>query len=92
MRAKRRIGPHNEDIISIIVGSLLGDGHGEKRKGGVRVSKQQEDRNVGYLKWYHKYLAERGYCNKEEPKMKKRIGKGGKIRYYYRINTYTYKT
>ena len=34
LRADRRIGPHNEDIISILVGSLLGEGHGEKRSGG----------------------------------------------------------
>lgn len=26
-RAQTRIGPHNDDIISVIVGSLLGDCH-----------------------------------------------------------------
>ena len=51
IRADQRVGPHDEDIISILVGSLLGDGHGEKSKsGGVRVSKQQSSKNVGYLK------------------------------------------
>ena len=30
-----RIGPHNIDIISIIIGSLLGDGHLEKRNRGI---------------------------------------------------------
>ena len=30
-----RIGPHNLDIISMLIGSLLGDGHLEKRKKGV---------------------------------------------------------
>ena len=91
MRANKRIGPHNEEIISILVGSLLGDGHGEKRSGGVRIVMEQESRNVGYMKWFHKYLSERGYCEKEELKLKKRISKGGKIRYYYKMQTYTYK-
>ena len=50
IRANRRIGPHNEDIISMLVGSLLGDGYGEKRSGGVRIVMQQESRNVGYIK------------------------------------------
>lgn len=30
-----RIGPHNIDVISVIFGSLLGDGHAEKRLKGV---------------------------------------------------------
>jgi len=29
VRAGKRIGPHNHDITSILVGSLLGDGYGE---------------------------------------------------------------
>ena len=31
----KRIGPHNIDIISLIIGSTLGDSHLEKRKGGI---------------------------------------------------------
>nr|UEK25957.1 hypothetical protein [Mutinus fleischeri] len=31
----KRIGPHNIEIISIIVGSTLGDNHLERRKNGV---------------------------------------------------------
>lgn len=35
--AAKRIGPHHQDIISILVGLLLGDCHGEREKsGGVR--------------------------------------------------------
>ena len=33
-----RIGPHNEQVISVIVGSLLGDGYAERlQNGGVRI-------------------------------------------------------
>jgi hypothetical protein len=31
VKAKRRIGPHNKDVISVIIGSLLGDSYGSKR-------------------------------------------------------------
>jgi len=38
-----RIGPHNEDVISVLVGSLLGDGHAERLKsGGVRIRFRQK--------------------------------------------------
>ena len=81
---------HNKDVLSTMVGTLLGDSYGERRSGGVRLVLQQESSNVGYMMWFHKYLAERGYCREKEPKKEKRIGKGGKVRYYYRVRTYTY--
>ena len=31
VKAKNRIGPHNKDVISVIIGSLLGDTYGNKR-------------------------------------------------------------
>jgi hypothetical protein len=31
VKAYRRIGPHNEDVISLLVGSLLGDAYGNRR-------------------------------------------------------------
>jgi hypothetical protein len=46
-----KIGPHNIDIISIIIGSLLGDGHLEKRKqgNGTRIKFEQSSDNVEYI-------------------------------------------
>jgi hypothetical protein len=51
IRANRRIGPHNLDILSIIFGSLLGDGHAEKRiqGNGTRITFYQEASHVSYL-------------------------------------------
>jgi LAGLIDADG DNA endonuclease family len=51
LRGNYRIGPHNQDIISVIFGSLLGDGHAEKRSenGGTRISFYQESTHVSYL-------------------------------------------
>jgi hypothetical protein len=47
----KRIGPHNLDILSMIIGTLLGDAHLEKRKGGIgtRLILEQNSRNVEYL-------------------------------------------
>ena len=89
-----KIGPHNIDIISIIIGSLLGDGHLEKRlngnKAGTRVKFEQCERNMEYLMWFHNYLSTRGYCRLEKPQIKKRIKKYGLIFYHYSINSYTF--
>ena len=87
-----RIGPHNIDIISIIIGSLLGDGHLEKRKRGIgtRIKFEQSNKNVEYLMWFHSYFSTRGYCNINKPELKKRIRKNGEIYFHYSINTFTF--
>jgi hypothetical protein len=47
---KSRIGPHNEDIISILVGSLLGDCHAERLpSGGIRFRFKQSVKHTDYL-------------------------------------------
>lgn len=92
--AYQRIGPHNIDIISIIIGSVLGDTHLEKRVKslGTRIIFEQSNKNVEYLMWFHNYLANRGYCNPNKPKLHKRIRKDNKIYYHYRINSYTFSS
>ena len=87
-----RIGPHNIDVISIIFGSLLGDGHAEKRlKGlGTRISFFQEDSHVEYLLFLHKVLSELGYCNPKVPTITNRLGAKGKVRKIIRFSTWTY--
>ena len=89
-----RIGPHNIDIISIIIGSLLGDGHLEKRNRGIgtRIKFEQSNKNVEYLMWFHSYFSTRGYCNINKPELKKRIRKNGEIYFHYSINTYTFSS
>jgi ubiquinol-cytochrome c reductase cytochrome b subunit len=32
---RKRIGPHNIDVLSLLIGSLLGDGHMEKDEDGL---------------------------------------------------------
>jgi ubiquinol-cytochrome c reductase cytochrome b subunit len=51
IRADKRIGPHNKIVLDIIFGSLLGDGHAERRKtgNGTRITFYQEGVHVAYL-------------------------------------------
>ena len=88
------IGPLNIDIISIIYGSILGDGHAEKIKGGkgTRILIQQEYSNISYLYYLHNIISNLGYCNSNIPKIKLRLGKKGKIKYYLKFNTWTYES
>src|SRR5256885_11456595 len=92
IRSNNRIGPHNLDVLSIIFGSMLGDSTAEKHGKGTRFILQQESNNVEYLMWFHKYLANRGYCSITKPKLLIRTAKGGKIRFYYKIRTWTFSS
>ena len=50
MKAGSRIGPHNQDIISVIVGSLLGDSYGNRRSvEGTRLCYRQSSVHKDYL-------------------------------------------
>ena len=89
-RAINKIGPHNQDILSLILGSLLGDSYVEKHGEGTRINFQQEESNMEYLMWFHKFLSERGYCSNIKPKINKRIDKNGKVRYFYSFKTFTF--
>lgn len=89
-RAQKRIGPHNQDVISVIMGSMLGDSYAEKHGEGTRFNFQQEESNVEYLVWFHRFLVERGYCSDNKPKISTRLGKNSKVRYLYRFKTFTF--
>ena len=94
LTSRDRIGPHNIDIISMIIGSTLGDTYLEKRNNGIgtRIIFEQSSDNVEYLMWFHNYLAIRGYCNNKKPKLQIRIKQEGKVYYQYRINSYTFSS
>jgi ubiquinol-cytochrome c reductase cytochrome b subunit len=90
IRAIKRIGPHNYDILCILIGSLLGDSYAEKHGCGTRFCFQQEHSNNAYLLWFHSFISKLGYCNPLTPKILTRLGKGGKIRQLSRFKTFTF--
>jgi len=87
--ANKRIGPHNKNILSIIFGSLLGDGHGERRNQGkgTRITFYQEGFHVSYLIWLHNLISNLGYCNSKIPKITTLLGKKGIVRKVIRFST-----
>ena len=90
IRAFQRIGPHNNNVLSLIFGSLLGNCYAEKHGHGTRFCFQQEEYHKAYLIWFHSYLANLGYCNPNELKLSTRLGYKGKIRIIGKFSTYTY--
>jgi hypothetical protein len=51
---RNRIGKHNENVLSVIIGSLLGDAYANKRSlEGVRICYRQSDRHQEY---FHNFL------------------------------------
>ncbi len=94
LRSNQRIGPHAIDVISVIIGSTLGDSRlrlaKRKKALGTRIIFEQSNRNVEYLMWFHTFFATRGYCSPEKPRLLTKIAKDNKVFYKFRINTYTF--
>jgi len=86
-----RIGPHNQDVISVLVGSLLGDGYAERlESGGVKFRFRQQVKHKEYLFYlYDFFFNKRGYCTNNLPVLYKQVS-GNKIYEAYRFNTYTF--
>jgi hypothetical protein len=92
-----RIGPHNLDILSILIGSLLGDGSMEKSINGSRFVFYQAKVNGEYLLWLHQVISKLGYTEKYLPKIYSRkgsllVGDLDEIKYYYRFRTFTFSS
>ena len=94
MKANKRIGPHNKNILSIIYGGLLGDAHAEKRTtgNGTRISFYQEGSHCSYLIWLHQKVSDLGYCNPVLPEIQTRLGSKGIVRKIIRFHTFTYSS
>lgn len=90
----KRIGPHNYNILSILIGSLLGDGHMEKDGNGYRFAFYQSKVNGEYLLWLHQTISNLGYCKLDLPKLqsKKNSSIIGGISYYFRFRTFTFSS
>ena len=91
-RAINRNGPHNIDVISVMVGSLLGDAYAHKRSGeGVRLSYRQSIVHKEYLFYLWTFFYNAGYTTALEPRMYTRNVKN-KTYYGYEFNTLTFRS
>lgn len=60
----RRIGPHDKNVISVIIGSLLGGGYAERlNSGGVKFRFRQSIAHKDYIFWLYNFFNSRGYCS-----------------------------
>ena len=95
VRAINRKGPHNRDIIEVIIGSILGKAHANNRTGeGVRICYRQSIRHKEYLFWLHNFFYARGYTSNLQPRqytMTLRTKEGTEY-YGYEFNTFTFRS
>jgi ubiquinol-cytochrome c reductase cytochrome b subunit len=100
-KALYRIGPHNLDILSIIICGLLGDWWADKIKGqvlpSVRFNLEQGINNSAYIHHLNLLLYNLGYCSNIIPKLivksegiyDKRLNKA-ETRFNYRLTLFTF--
>lgn len=95
MKDNYKTGSHSIYIVSIIFGSMLGNGYG-KQKGLNRVESrftfQQASVHVTYLLWLHRLIAEAGYCKPNKPAITTRLGKKGVVVRYVKLSTFYYSS
>ena len=74
VRSYKRIGPHNLDVISVLVGCLLGDA--VKSKSVVQSTSfrfRQSARHKDYFFFLYDFFFTRGYCTDSGPRQYKTI-------------------
>jgi hypothetical protein len=87
----KRIGPHSYEVLSILIGSLLGDGHMERDGNGSRFCFYQKGEHIEYILWLHSILLKHGYCKENLPQIQTRLI-DGKLNYYCRFRTFTFSS
>lgn len=96
VKAIYRIGPHNEDVTSVVIGSLLGDSYANRKHiDGVRICYRQSEQDKEYLFWLYNFFYSRGYCSNLKPRQYTRKLKHNgvtKTFYGYEFNTYTFRS
>lgn len=95
VKASKIIVPHNEYILSVLVGSLLGDCYGNRRSvEGTRFCYRQSIVHEEYLFWLYYLFYTMGYCSNLKP-IKYTIllkNQNNKEYYGYEFNTFTFRS
>lgn len=97
-KALYRIGPHNKEVLSIIICGMLGDWWADKIKGqtspSVRFSIEQGINNTAYIHSLTLYFYKLGYCSNITPHLVKKSDKDSarelEDRFNYRLTLYTF--
>lgn len=89
---KKRIGCHEKDVISVLIGNLLGDGFAEKRNNATRFHIHISNKNAEYVFKLHCFFKNKGYCSTEKPKVKKQIGKKNTVYFSIKFRTFSFSS
>jgi len=98
VRASKRIGPHNQEVVSVIIGSLLsGCCTSAKTREGTRFFYRQNHIHKEYLLRLYEFYYGKGYCSNLKPRIytrKIRNKKSNLIKEYYgyEFNTFTFRS
>jgi hypothetical protein len=92
VKARNRIGPHNLETISVIFGSLLGNGRIKRLVEGSMLV--VTGTNKDYVQWLYTFFYNRGYTSNLKPRQYTRSiqSKEGKVYYGYEFNTFTFRS
>lgn len=90
MNPAKRIESHNYKLLSIFIGSLLGNAHAQYFNDETRICFYQENTHKNSLLYLYNLILNEGgdYCTKIEPKIQTKLSKYGKKRKYIIFNTY----
>lgn len=98
-QTSNRVGPHNLDVISVLVGCLLGDAYSTKSKSpipGTSFRFKQSGRHKDYLFSLYDFFYNRGYCTNSGPRQYKTIlinsANLKKIHYRYEFDLFTFSS
>ena len=90
LKRLERCGPLPKNVWDALVGNLLGDGHAERRGQSTRIQLKQSAQKIHYIAYLHKMMHNAGLCNSQQPAVKARPSKGGKVFYDSRFATYSF--
>ncbi|EKM73853.1 hypothetical protein AGABI1DRAFT_49066 [Agaricus bisporus var. burnettii JB137-S8] len=75
-KAKLRIGPHNKEVLDVLICGMLGDFWADKIPGNLlnstRIQLEQSISNAAYIHYLSLYFYELGYCARPIPTLIKK--------------------
>jgi hypothetical protein len=75
-KAKFRIGPHNKEVLDVLICGMLGDFWADKIPGNLlnstRIQIEQSISNAAYIHYLSLYFYELGYCARPIPTLIKK--------------------
>ena len=95
-KALLRVGPHNKDILDLIICGMLGDFWADsipgKTQNSTRVQIEQGINNSAYIHHLTLYFYKLGYCSKPAPVLVKKQHENMENTFNYRLSLFTFSS